>query len=585
MTPVVLLVMLQAAPTVELGPTSDCAAELQEAFRDSEFALTAEGEVELTLVHAPKNELTARRDGAVALRRELGPGTCGEASRAAVVIVGRWLTSLPASTWKGPRKKNVKSQADAGSTLTPTLSLAGEGAQLGDGGTSGVSSDGRKTLDGRATDARSVNANATDGRTTDARGTRLSDGGFSSDGRVAEGRPTDVRGTRLADGGFSADGRTTDARGTRLADGGFTSDGLISDGRATDAKGTRLLSSDGRVAEGRTTDARGTRIADGGFSSDGRTTDPRIADGRAADARGTLLADGGFNSDGRTTDARGTRLADGGFNSDGRATDARGTRLADGGFALSSDAGDTAFLSGVTINSTGSGLDADSGVSLGSKLTLTTPDAGEPEAVIGRIGIAPPSTGPTEPPPPRSTFRVEVTHAEALIGGGIGLPGTPDVVSPLLSVDLALTFNERLRIAALGAFDFGGSTNVLDERGQTRGRLTTFGFVAAPSVTVCFQTAVRLCGGALAGTRIVQGNTSGTFIFGPQNERSSWVGAFTVGPTIQAAFIAARFHLALDASLLVTPAPPSFSVMGLPTTLDWPVAQGLFRLSIGLGSL
>jgi hypothetical protein len=264
--------------------------------------------------------------------------------------------------------------------------------------------------------------------------------------------------------------------------------------------------------------------------------------------------------------------------------DARNSRAADGG-ASDARTGNTT-LSGIELTSTGGGLSGDAGVSLNSRLTLTTADAGnEAEPVIGRIGIEPPTSDPPPPPPQTTPFRVEVTHLEALAGGGIGLPGTPDPVSPLITLELALTFNRHLRVGALGAFDFGGGTNVLDERSQVRGRLSTFGFVAAPSITACLDTAIRLCGGALLGARVVQGTSSGSFIFGSENQRAAWSAAFTVGPTVQATLIAARFHLALDASLLFTPTPPQFQVVGLPTVLSWPVAQGLIRLSIGVGSL
>ena len=45
------------------------------------------------------------------------------------------------------------------------------------------------------------------------------------------------------------------------------------------------------------------------------------------------------------------------------------------------------------------------------------------------------------------------------------------------------------------------------------------------------------------------------------------------------------FRLALDASLLIDPNPAVFEIQGFtPATLTFPIAQGLFRLSIGLGT-
>lgn len=258
--------------------------------------------------------------------------------------------------------------------------------------------------------------------------------------------------------------------------------------------------------------------------------------------------------------------------------------MTDGGTtdASTRDALLSASGSGIGVRDTGSGLETPV-LSLGGTLTRTASDAGAPEAVIGRIGVEPPNTTPIDQPPPRSPpLRIEVTHLEALAGGGLSFPGPSEALDATVSLEAALTFNHRLRLGVLGAFDFGGATNVLDERSQVRGRIATRGALVSPTVQLCLDTAVRLCGGALLGARVVQGEVSGAFVF---KQLTSWQGAFVVGPTLQATLIFSRFHLALDASLLVTPAPPRFSVEALPTTLSWPAAQGLVRLSVGVGSL
>jgi hypothetical protein len=200
------------------------------------------------------------------------------------------------------------------------------------------------------------------------------------------------------------------------------------------------------------------------------------------------------------------------------------------------------------------------------------------EEEAARIGVAPPLV--SAPIQTSRPLRIEVTHLEALAGGGVVTPSTPEVVGPALSLELALHLNERLRIGLLGVFDFGGSTLVLDEANRTRGRLTTRGGLVAPTAQLCFELPLRLCGGVLMGARIAEGQASGTFVFGSTTARAA---AFTVGPTAQLAWVLSSLHLALDLSLLVTPTPPTFQVDGL-TSLTLPVAQGLFRLSIGIGS-
>ncbi|MBL8913705.1 MAG: hypothetical protein JNM17_23590 [Archangium sp.] len=551
MTSVVLTLLLHAAPTLELSASSDCAAELREAFRESEFPLAAEGEVELTLTHGAGNELIARRDDAVALRRELGPGTCGEASRAAVVIVGRWLTSLPASTWKGPKKRSVKLDAGA-SAVSPPPAPVGEG-----------------------------------------RGEGKSDAGAASsrDGGARDGAPTNSR-----DGG-ARDGASMTSRDGGARDGASTAsrDGVLSTSRDGGARdGASPTSRDG-VSSTSSRDGASATSRDGG-ARDGASATSR--DGGARDGASATSRDGGARDGTSSTSRDSARDGSSAASLDGGVREGAWATSRDGGASageagsggsltptpLPEGEGGTSSISGVRIESTGAGFTGDAGTARIGKLIIDAGTEPPPEAVIGRIGVAPPLvTLPIDPPTPTAPpLRIEVTHAEALAGGGLATPGVVDALSPALSLDLALVFNKRIRIGALGTFDFGGSTNVLDERSQIRGRLTSRAILTAPTAMFCFDTAVRLCGGVLAGARITEGDASGQFIF---QQAVQWKAAFTLGPTLQAALILGRFHLALDAALLVTPTPSSFSVVGLPTTLSWPVAQGLFRLSIGVGSL
>ena len=72
--------------------------------------------------------------------------------------------------------------------------------------------------------------------------------------------------------------------------------------------------------------------------------------------------------------------------------------------------------------------------------------------------------------------------------------------------------------------------------------------------------------------------------FSVLGHRQRAISRFVFGPHLQLAVIPGLFFLALDASLLVTPMPLTFEVEALPSKINYPVVQWLFRLSIGFGS-
>ena len=221
-----------------------------------------------------------------------------------------------------------------------------------------------------------------------------------------------------------------------------------------------------------------------------------------------------------------------------------------------------------------------------------------PPDVAATIGTTPPTTPGVSSPPATVSETVvvlepaRVTHLEVLAGGGLTAPGAPSI-APMLSLDLALVLNHRLRINLAGLFDFGGSVTVFDEAGLVRGKLATRGGLIIPGAGYCVIKGpsdddvgmggepLRLCLGAVTGLRIVEGESSGSFVFQATTSR---VATFVLGANAQLAFVRGPFHLAFDLSLLVTPQPPRFSVQALPTTLPLPTVQALFRLSVGLGS-
>ncbi len=170
---------------------------------------------------------------------------------------------------------------------------------------------------------------------------------------------------------------------------------------------------------------------------------------------------------------------------------------------------------------------------------------------------------------------------EGGVGVGIFVPGAPSTVAPVITAEAALIIASRVKLGILGVFDFGGESTIFDENRVQRGTLTSRSGLVLPSAQLCLDFGLRLCGGVFAGARIVEGTASGTYIF---QRTTSRFATFTFGPTAQLAFIRGPFRIALDASLLIDPNPASFPIEGLTTPLTFPIAQGLFRLSIGLGT-
>lgn len=211
-------------------------------------------------------------------------------------------------------------------------------------------------------------------------------------------------------------------------------------------------------------------------------------------------------------------------------------------------------------------------------------EAPAPEDVASRIGEAPRSIQEPLAPevPVAPPFRIVVSHLEALFGGGLAVPDmVKQTVGPVVSIDLALVLNHRIRLGLSGLYDFGGAIALVDEDGLTRGQLEARELLLLPGVAACFEWPLRACGGLVAGARIAQGQASGEFVFQRSN---GWLSSFTGGAGVQVAFIRDWFHLALDGTLLLTPTPAHFGVEGLPAGIQAPVVQGVFRLSLGFGA-
>ena len=111
--------MLSAVPSVGLADASECRQPLRDAFAQSDVSLLEGAEVRVALRGARPFELSLTRGSEVVLRRELN-GTCDEAARATVVVVGRWLSTLPSpplalSTRRGePAGHSANGSTDAG---------------------------------------------------------------------------------------------------------------------------------------------------------------------------------------------------------------------------------------------------------------------------------------------------------------------------------------------------------------------------------------------------------------------------------------------------------------------------------------
>ncbi len=230
---------------------------------------------------------------------------------------------------------------------------------------------------------------------------------------------------------------------------------------------------------------------------------------------------------------------------------------------------------GLSIESIDAGSEPDQPVVEEVDAGLTVFD----EPVFEDAGVEPVlDAGVLEVPP----ARVAVTGLEAFVGGGVVTPAYSTPVGPTLSAELALVLDRRLRLGLVGLFDFGGSTNLVDDQNRVRGAFTTRGGAALVHGGWCFNWPVRACGGLVIGAHLDEGRTSGAFVFQSTVARTA---AFTFGPSIQIAWLPNAFHLAFEATLLITPAPSTFQVTGLtPSSLSLPAFQGVFRLSIGLGS-
>jgi len=174
------------------------------------------------------------------------------------------------------------------------------------------------------------------------------------------------------------------------------------------------------------------------------------------------------------------------------------------------------------------------------------------------------------------------TELEGFVGGGLVTPAYSSPVGPVLSADIALILARHVRLGLVGLFDFGGSTSLVDDQHRERGTFTTRGGAALAHGAWCFNWPVRACGGLVVGAHLDEGRTTGSFVFQSTVARTA---AFTFGPSIQIAWLPNTLHLAFDATLLISPQPSTFQVIGLsPSSLSLPAFQGLFRLSIGLGN-
>ncbi len=545
-----LLVVLGIAPTLALAPDTDCAKELGAVG----LPLVAKGEVELTLRRTGQNELVLRRGTTQVLSRELGPGTCDEVSRAALVIVTRWSTSLAAPiSEREPEARVLKPRAsaeDAGSASTSIVPGPSVGTFL--------ESDGGRSSRGA------------DAAAPPSRGAGLEDGPVSHRGDAGSASvrsssplssPASFRG---ADAGLSADRGAVPSTPSR---------GAISDpvSRGADV-GLAAPSTPSRGARNGPSSLPG---ADAGLAPDRGAAPTTPSPGASAGPSALLGADAGLAADRGAALSTPSRDADAGAAAGVIA--ARDATL--GETTGGSDPRGADLPAGrATLGAADAGLFATRGPRDGGP--VTSPRTDPVEDVALRIGVAPPLVSVPETPAP--PLRLDVTHLEAFLGGGVAVPSTPTLVTPVLGADFALLINRRVRVGLAGLFDFGGSQNVFDEAGLLRGQLATRGGLVLPHAGFCFEWPLRTCAGVVVGAHVVAGEASGAFVFqtGTRHEV-----AFTLGPSLQLTLVRGWFQLALDATLLVTPTPPApFSIEGLPGALEFPLAQGLFRLSAGFGN-
>jgi hypothetical protein len=174
----------------------------------------------------------------------------------------------------------------------------------------------------------------------------------------------------------------------------------------------------------------------------------------------------------------------------------------------------------------------------------------------------------------------EALRWELLAGGGGVLP-TPATVSPFVSLEGHLLLGRRWRPGLLAAFSFGGSTPVVDT-GVTRGSIATRTLLALPAFSVCSDTLLVTCAGALAGLRLTFGDSSGSLLF----QSSFQVAAEpTAGLQLDVTLPLRAFRLALALGALLNPAQASLGITGLPSSaVKTPLLEGFVQLRIGLGS-
>jgi hypothetical protein len=134
-------------------------------------------------------------------------------------------------------------------------------------------------------------------------------------------------------------------------------------------------------------------------------------------------------------------------------------------------------------------------------------------------------------------------------------------------------------VGLFGAFSFGGSVNILDEAGRTRGTLSSRDVTVLAEGLVCSAGTLSVCGGLRAGLRLGIGSAAGPFIF---QTRTAFALAPTLGPAGRLTFRLGRFFLTADITGLVNLTTPALAVDGLPTTITTPRLEALGWLGGGL---
>lgn len=182
-----------------------------------------------------------------------------------------------------------------------------------------------------------------------------------------------------------------------------------------------------------------------------------------------------------------------------------------------------------------------------------------------------------------------LTGWQVLAGGGV-LAGTGMAngesphVSGLIRLSGGLLWNDRWRGGLLGLFSFGGATTLSAD--SLSGTITTSDFLFLPHGDACTSTAIRICGGVLAGLRLSVGSgfstTGGTTH--PLYRLGTHVApTFTAGLVADATFRLGRLRTSVSLDLLTTPVPVVFEIQGLEPRVSTPQIEGVLALSFGLG--